>query len=98
MDKNRLREIALEKRKALNPEIKSESDLMIQKHAYEKIKDKKTVGFYVSKKDEVKTLDLIQWCLDDGMTVAVPKVKGKKMDFIQIHSLDELSKGKTFIF
>ena len=93
MDKNRLREIALEKRKALNPEIKTESDLMIQKHAYEKIKDKKTVGFYVSKKDEVKTLDLIQWCLDDGMTVAVPKVKGKKMDFIQIHSLDELSKG-----
>ena len=44
MDKNRLREIALEKRKALNPEIKSESDLMIQQHAYEKIKDKKTVG------------------------------------------------------
>ena len=37
MDKNRLREIALEKRKALNPEIKSESDLMIQKHAYEKV-------------------------------------------------------------
>ena len=37
MDKNRLREIALEKRKALKPEIKSESDLMIQKHAYEKI-------------------------------------------------------------
>lgn len=93
MDKNRLREIALEKRKALSAEAKAESDLQIQKYAYEKIKDKKTVGFYVSKKDEVRTLDLIEWCLNDGMVVAVPKVKGKTMDFIQIRSLDELEKG-----
>lgn len=93
MDKNQLREIAMSKRKALHPEIRVESNLTIQKHAYDKVRDKKLVGIYVSKAEEVCTHDLIKWCLDAQIRVAVPKVRGKKIDFIEIHSLDECKKG-----
>ena len=93
MEKNRLREIALEKRKSLNPEIRKESNLMIQKHAYEKIRDKSLVGIYVSKPEEVCTHDLIEWCFNAQIRVAVPKVNGKRIDFIEIQSLTDLKKG-----
>ena len=93
MEKNRLREIALTKRKSLNPELRKESNLMIQKHAYEKIRDKRLVGIYVSKPDEVCTHDLIEWCFNAKIRVAVPKVNGKKIDFIEIHSFNDLKMG-----
>lgn len=93
MNKNQLREIALKKRRDLNQELRNESDLAIQKHAYDKISNRKFVGIYVSKSEEVKTHDLIEWCLNAQIRVAVPKVNGKKLDFIEIHSLNELKKG-----
>lgn len=93
MNKNQLREIALKKRRNLNPELKNESDMAIQKHAYDKIRTKSFVGIYVSKPEEVRTHELITWCLNAQVRVAVPKVRGKKIDFIEIHSLADLKKG-----
>ena len=93
MNKNQLREIALEKRRNLNPELRNEGNLTIQKHAYEKLRDKSFVGIYVSKAEEVRTHELIEWCLNASIRVAVPKVNHKKIDFIEIHSLHELEKG-----
>ena len=40
MNKNQLREIALKKRRDLNQELRNESDLAIQKHAYDKIRNR----------------------------------------------------------
>ena len=77
MDKNRLREIAFEKRKALNPEIKSESDLMIQKHAYEKIKDKTKPIIGFMKKEQIEKEEFLKiahsFCLTNEEVEAIIK-------------------------
>lgn len=42
---------------------------------------------------ELSLLPLIQWLLDTGRHIALPRVEGDRMDFYEIHSLDEVQKG-----
>lgn len=54
----------------------------------------KSVLVYVSVNDEVDTADIIRFALEEKKNVAVPYCSGNKMDFLEIHSEDDLSEGK----
>ena len=55
---------------------------------------KKTgIYLYVSTPDETDTHALIAYFLENGVPVAVPKVKGKEMDFYYIKGMDDLLPG-----
>lgn len=89
MNKKQLREMALKKRNALNPQDKVEKDEIIAKKCLEEIGDNKIIGIYISKENEVSTHDIINQCLQQGKVIVVPKVQGKKCIFVQIQSLEE---------
>ncbi len=57
-------------------------------------KDYDTFLVYISVKNEVGTLDLINCLLDNNKNVAVPYCHDKTMDFYYIDSLDKLIDGK----
>ena len=69
------------------------------KEIYEKIVklkeylDCKLVLIYVSLKDEVDTIKLIEYSLSVGKMVAVPRCIGKEMKFYLINSLSDLKEG-----
>lgn len=48
---------------------------------------------YISVRGETGTEELIRWYLNQGVKVAVPRVKGKQMDFYQIGGFEELEAG-----
>ena len=52
-----------------------------------------TVYCYISVRGETGTGQLIAWYLKQGARVAVPRVKGKTMDFYYIRSMEELEPG-----
>lgn len=43
---------------------------------------------------ELSLLPLIQWLLDTGRRVALPKTDGDNMDFYEIQDLNEVRKGQ----
>lgn len=54
----------------------------------------KRVFTYVNTEAEIKTIDIIKSALDDNKIVAVPKIlEAKKMIFVEIKSLNDLSVG-----
>ena len=57
-------------------------------HKYDK------VLIYVSKENEVDTINIIKYCLHNNIKVAVPKCNNNEMLFYYIDSLDELSLNK----
>ncbi|MEF9953853.1 MAG: 5-formyltetrahydrofolate cyclo-ligase [Clostridium sp.] len=52
-----------------------------------------TIYCYISVRGETGTEELIRHYLADGFRVAVPRVKGKSMDFYYIKSYDDLKPG-----
>ncbi|HCT92177.1 MAG TPA: 5-formyltetrahydrofolate cyclo-ligase [Lachnospiraceae bacterium] len=48
---------------------------------------------YVDFKHEVETRDLIRGCIADGKEVAVPRVRGKDMDFYHLTDFGQLEPG-----
>ena len=54
-----------------------------------------TIGIYVSMKNEVDTIGIIEKLLQSGKKVCVPRIKEDgEMDFIYINSLNNMSKNK----
>lgn len=51
------------------------------------------IYIYVDAKNEVKTKELIEYCINNGKYVAVPKVNGEVMEFYQITSMNQLKPG-----
>ena len=81
------RNIGLEEKTIYNKEI-FEKIICLKKYT-----DSSLVLTYVSLKDEVDTLKLIEYSLKVGKKVAVPKCIGKEMSFYYINSLSELKEG-----
>ena len=77
-------------------ELKKESEIIFRKiTASELFTQSKTVFIYVSTQKEPDTLRLIQYALDEGKTVCVPKCVSKtEMKAVKIDSIDELREGK----
>ena len=48
------------------------------------------VGCYVSVKDELDTSEILEYCFANNITVCVPKVVGKTLQFYRIHSYHDL--------
>lgn len=61
-------------------------------------RDSDTVMCYVSTKEEADTWWLLKTVLQDGKTLAVPRVDGDTMEFYIIGDLNELEPGKFGIF
>lgn len=92
--KAELRKAVLEQRKRLSREesaawdqqiLESVKSLNLEQHG--------TVYAYISVRGETGTEGLIDWYLDQGVRVAVPRVKGKTMDFYYIRSREDLEPG-----
>lgn len=95
MDKKTLRAMIREKKQALTPaqieQASAELAGMLFAHPY--WQQAKTVYGYLSYNQEVRTLPILQRALDEGKSVAVPKVFGSQMRFIRIDSLRDVAPG-----
>lgn len=93
MDKQILRNKYKEIRKSIkNKELLDDSifNKIIELKEY---KENKLILIYVSLKDEVDTLKLIEHSLKIGKKVAVPKCEGDNIEFYNINTLSDLEEG-----
>lgn len=95
MNKTELRKLLkIERNKMKDEEVKYKSNLIFEKLITDTpFSKKKCVLSYVDYKNEVKTDLILDYCFQSKTTIAVPKVKGKEMDFFCIHSVDDLISG-----
>ncbi|MCI5880154.1 MAG: 5-formyltetrahydrofolate cyclo-ligase [Bacillales bacterium] len=70
------------------------SDMIIYNKVIRGIHKYDKVLIYVSKENEVDTINIIKYCLHNNIKVAVPKCNNNEMLFYYIDSLDELSLNK----
>jgi len=95
-EKAALRKHLLEKRDSISfdlMEIQSKkifSKLMKMKI----ISEAKSVGCYSSIGSEVQTSDIINYLLDDGKSVSLPKVSQDEMTFRKVDDISKLEKGE----
>lgn len=94
MDKIELRKQMINKRLDLSREdYATKSNLIISKlKQHPDFINAKTIGVYVSFKNEVDTISLIKEIVNEK-NICVPKTDGHLMNFYLINSLDELKKG-----
>lgn len=94
MDKSQIRKLMIKKRLDLSKdEYLAKSNLIIYKlKQHPNFINAKTIGIYVSYKNEVETINLIKEIVK-CKKICVPKVNGQSMDFCLIRSLDELKSG-----
>ena len=95
MDKKALRRAIGEKKKAMSPsQIEEKSAALTAKFLETALyKNARTLYGYLPYNQEVRTVPLLQKALDDGKQVAVPKVYGDTMRFIQLSDLSQVSTG-----
>lgn len=95
MDRVELRSSMMKRRGELSAnEHGSLSNIIFNKVIHdERFLNAHHVGLYVSFKNEVDTLKLIDYCLSHGKRVSVPRVSGKSMDFYEIKNKNELKPG-----
>lgn len=95
--KKKRREEALAKRDRIPAEARAEKSRRITAHILESgaYRQAERVFSFVSMGSEVETRDILKRAWQDGKTVAVPKTEaGRKMVFLQIHSLADLREGR----
>ena len=95
MNKKTARELVRNRKKQMTAEeIEAKSKCIVEKVvACPQYKQADTLYCYVSYNQEVMTKPLIFRALKEGKKVAVPKVTDRKIEFIYLTSLEELSKG-----
>ncbi len=95
MNKKELRKNLIGRRRAMDKSYKLNSDEMIYNNltALPELSAAETVLTYISTEIEVDTIRLINYLLENGKTVAVPRCEGKNMRFIKICGFDSLIKG-----
>jgi 5-formyltetrahydrofolate cyclo-ligase len=100
-DKKALRIEVLKKRESISKKEKDLLDKIILDKLYESnlYKTSKNIFVYVSFRDEINTIKLIERALLDNKNIYVPKVYNstKTMKAIFINSLDKLEKNKMGI-
>ena len=95
MNKQALRAMIREKKRAMSPEeIESRSAklaaLFLQSDAY---RNAKTIYGYLPYNQEVRTVPMLEQAIRDGKRVAVPKCYGDEMKFIFMEDLSLVEKG-----
>ncbi len=97
MNKQELRQVFLQKRKAAAPELRHRWSQQIEAYVMEYIEKQKVrcVMVYAAFRDEVETEGIIRKLLAGGICVALPKCYEKgKMSAYQIQNFDELVPGR----
>lgn len=97
MEKQEIRKKVIQMRKELSKDYRIWADDKIYKRltSLESYQQAKLLFSYVSYKSEADTKKILQKALNEGKTVAVPKVMDGNgiMEFYEIQSLQELKKG-----
>lgn len=95
MEKDQVRKIVREQKRRMSKEtvVAYSNRIMEQVKELPEVLAAETIFCYCSYNQEVETLSFIQWALEKGKEVAVPKVTGNEIEFYQIHSLKELVPG-----
>lgn len=94
MNKAALREKHLRRRLDADPVLIQAASFSIQEKLWIRVKDKQTIGIYVSMDREVQTIALIEALLKAGKTVCVPKIVNKTMIFVRLRNFGECSVSK----
>ena len=94
MEKKRIREEIIQKRKELLPETKKEYDELIFKQLIESdmYNKSKKIFTYVSFGSEIDTIKFIKYALNDNKEIYIPKTDKRKREMvaIRINSLDNM--------
>ena len=90
MNKQILRNKYREIRKNINNKEKLDNIVFNKVINLEEYKQSDLILTYVSLKDEVDTIELIKYSLENGKSVAVPKCEGNDIVFYYINSLEDL--------
>lgn len=95
MDKQALRRVIRDKKRAMTEQdiVCASEDLARQFFAHPAYRQAKTIYGYLSYNQEVRTLPILEQALRDGKAVAVPKVIGERMIFVQMADLTRIGKG-----
>ena len=92
-DKKTARKNGLRARSLLSDEQRRIKDRKITARVIEKIAPYDLIGCYVSMRDEVSTIEILQWCFDHDKQIAVPKVTGNTLVFHRIREPADLAPG-----
>lgn len=94
-DKTHLRKQMIKRRHELSEELLLINSSQLMHHVFDMSAfDKRSVVYaYMDYGGEVQTKEFIIECLKLGKKVALPKVRGKEMDFFYIHSLHDVQPG-----
>lgn len=94
MDKKTLRKAMLEQRKQMDPKEQAIWDEKILEQVKRlNLETQGTVYCYTAVRGETSTREIIRWYLNRGVRVAVPRVRGRDMDFYYINGEDDLIAG-----
>lgn len=93
MDKSKLRKKYIEIRKNIKNKEKRDIEIFNKIVTSEEYKKSKLILTYVSLKEEIDTIKLIQYSLKNEKQVSVPKCEGEIIDFYYINSIQELKEG-----
>lgn len=96
MEKDAVRKIMRARRKALKPGEREALQKQAQKNLFslQEFRHAEWIFPFVSCGTEIDTLALIQAVLAEGKhQIAVPRVRGEEMDFVLLHSIQDLVPG-----
>lgn len=95
MDKTELKNYIIQKRKSISDEEVLKNSMIISEKlsGLEEYKMSEIILCYAGYSHEVMTDGIIKDGLSRGKKVALPKVRGKQMDFYYINSLSDLEPG-----
>lgn len=95
MDKKALRAAIREKKRAMTPEEITQKSAALEKLflASRAYREARCIYGYMPYNQEVRTTGMLEQALRDGKRLALPKVYGDRMDFIEVTDLSQVAKG-----
>ncbi|MBP3892208.1 MAG: 5-formyltetrahydrofolate cyclo-ligase [Solobacterium sp.] len=98
MDKRAARQLGIKRRNALSAFQKKAYDQRIFSKVIQELSGAKAISIYVSKKEEVDTHRIIEYCFEKGIAVYVPRVKEASLELIRIDCFEALKEGTFGVF
>ena len=90
LDKKIARAKGLQARAFLSLKKRSKKSHAVCQEVISRIHAGMIIGCYVSVKDELNTAEILEYCFAKNITVCVPKVVGKTLQFYRIDSYQDL--------
>lgn len=99
LNKSQIRKDTIQKRNNLSESEHLNKSSCICKKIMETsfFKEASVVYAYMDIKNEVSLKELIDYCLKNGKTIALPRVEGKVINFYQIQSFSDLEEGSFHV-